>query len=119
MDFSNFKFSIANQGEIKDRKRQTASILVMGDPRQNKQGSNHISKELLNYLVFIYETPGMSSSQRDKDYGISGAKGTRLRKQLVKLGLIEESKIKQGRGRPISDIRLTKDGENKLKTIRK
>jgi len=119
MDFTNFKFSIATQSEIKDRKRHTFNVLLVGDSTEIKPKSSHISKELLNYLFFIHESPGMSSSQRDKAHGISGAKGTRLRKQLIELELIEESRIKQARGRPISDIRLTENGDQYLKTIRK
>ncbi len=51
-------------------------------------------------------------------HGISAAKGSRLRKKLCELDFITESKLKQGRGRPISLVRLTERAERHLKTTR-
>jgi len=116
MDFTNFKFSIATQAEIKDRKRYTSIVLREKDSiKTTKPKNRDIPRELFKYLIFIHESPGMSSTQRDQAHGISGAKGTRLRKQLMELELIRESKVNQGRGRPISDTRLTQKGEKYLK----
>ena len=72
-------------------------------------------KELFEYLAFIQQTPGMSASERDKAYSISGAKGTRLRKELTELGLIRAGTIRQGRGRPVTDVQVTDKGEKYLK----
>ena len=117
MDLTTFKFSLSNPSEIEDTKRRTLTLLQRRDlrPQQSKTEHVEISEELRSYLLLIQRTPGMGSTQRDKAHGVSGAKGSRLRKKLRELDLITERKVKQGRGRPISHIRLTERAERHLK----
>ena len=107
MDFTTFKFSLSNPSEIEDTKHRTIRLLQSSEPPQNRMDHAEISEELRSYLLLIQRTPRMASTQRDKAHGISVAKGSRLRKKLYELDLITESKLKQGRGRPISLVRLT------------
>ena len=117
MDFTTFKFSLSTPSEIEDTKRRTIRLLQSSEPSQNRVDVE-ISKELRSYLLLIQRTPRMASTQRDKAHGISAAKGSRLRKKLCELDFITESKLKQGRGRPISLVRLTERAERHLKTTR-
>ena len=117
MDFTTFKFLLSHRSEIEETKRRTIRLLQCRDlrPQQSKTDHVEISEELRIYLLLIQRTPGMGSTQRDKAHGFSGAKGSRLRKKLRELDLITECKVKQGRGRPISHIRLTERAERHLK----
>ena len=120
MDFRTFKFSLSNPSEIEETKRRTIRLLQRRDlrPQQSKTDQVEMSKEFRSYLLLIQRTPRMASTQRDKAHDISVAKGSRLRKKLCELDLITESKQKQGRGRPISLVRLTERAERHLKTTR-
>ena len=115
MTFHNFKFEIASAKEIEECRRTTSEALMVASPQTTYQ--KRIPKDLLDYLRFISETPEMSSTQRDKAYEIPGAKGTRLRKKLKDLDLIQEFEVNPGgHGRKFKGFRLTESGEGALKT---
>ena len=124
MDFTNFKFSrLAQPTEIDARKRATVAFLqegldkeAAGSQRVNSQSqqgepSPTLSEELLSYLRFIEDFPGLPATERDKKGGISLRKGSQWRKVLSQVGLIEEVLVNPGiPGRNFKDIRLTERG---------
>ncbi|MDA2913908.1 hypothetical protein MYX77_08130 [Acidobacteriia bacterium AH_259_A11_L15] len=112
MDLTEFKFArLASVAEIEDRKRETLASLRCEEPKQSNSTSG-LSRELLSYLNIIRDNPGMQATKRDQLVGISLRKGSRLRKQLQELGLIEEIQANPGRrGQAFVDVRLTPKGE--------
>lgn len=68
-------------------------------------------KEWERFLHYLKAHPGHNVSHLYKGYGISGRKGTRLKKQLKSSGLIREIKISTGqRGRSSLRLELTEKG---------
>lgn len=115
MDFTAFKFStVASAADIEDRK---CAALASLHPQESKQAISGptITEELLSYLKIISDHPGIQATKRDRLAGFSLRKGSHLRKQLLKLGLIEEFQANPGgRGRAFTDVRLTEKGQGLL-----
>jgi len=108
MDFTAFKFSrLAGPADIEDRRRAAVASLHPQESKQAIYGPT-ITEELLSYLKIISDHPGIQATKRDRLAGFSLRKGSHLRKQLLKLGLIEEFQANPGgRGQAFVEVRLT------------
>jgi hypothetical protein len=114
MDFTNFKFRIATEAEIAQRKRETLSTLVHEEQSEykvhpiKKADKTHLPIELLSYLKAIKETPGIPATLRDDNLGIPRKQGSSYRTRLKEMGLLESYSASGGaRGRNFADYRLT------------
>lgn len=111
MDFSSFRFHrIASPREVADRKKETADQLQPSQSPEN-QKLPQLSRDLIEYLRIIHESPGLPATTRDDQFNISRRKGSVLRKRLSELDLIESQRVaKVGKGRPYDDVSLTQRG---------
>ena len=126
-EFIGFKFSLATDREVNDRRRWTVEQLNRPDPEQpvvvaeataEYQKSARLPSHLLQYLQLIDQTSDLKTSERDKRFGVSSGTGNRYRRQLEELGLIEIRKVSpgagRGRGKTYLEIHLTDAGKSLL-----
>lgn len=116
MDYYVFRFPRnATPQEIAARKQRSVADLmphveeVAESPgRQYRVEAPPLSDDLLHYLRILERSPGMPATERDRAHGISKARGDRLRKRLVSLGLVEGVSASTGQhGGNFKDYRLT------------
>ncbi len=77
--------------------------------------TNELSDEERRFLKSVFEQPARPSSTYPKLAGISSRKAIRLRKQLVALGLLRETKVNtKPRGRPSILLEVTRRANDLL-----
>ena len=118
MNPEQFRFHLSSPSEIEERTKLShrfigASRSGRQPPRTNQKSLPaplEISRELLEYLQSIYDTPELPVSKRDDRLGISRRRGAKYREQLLFVGLVRIDQERGGRGRPAVVLRVTEAG---------
>lgn len=81
------------------------------DKAEKREAHVQLIKEEMDYLESIIREPFLTFTERDKELGISGWKGNKLRNKLTNKGIIEKITINTGRkGGLINLSKITKKG---------
>jgi hypothetical protein len=86
--------------------------------RKEASPSHNVTKELLDYLQSVAESPFARVSERDKMLGGSPWKGNRIRTELSGKGFVKTIAVNPGgRGRRFQLLELTDTGRDLLKSF--
>ena len=119
-DISIPQFRIASEDEVTSRRRLTLQQLGLrwrdSDANPTPMADAAVDPQLIAYLRFIKQHPGLPATKRDLLCGYKGkAAGHRLRARLKQLHFIEEYQVNPGGlGSSFTDVRLTASGERAL-----
>ncbi len=105
----------ATAAELAERKRQTLQWLDFESASAHPDESAlpqqpKIPDDALAYLELLARTEGVPSAERDSAAHISPKRAQALRAVLLEKGLITETSVPAGRGRPVKQFSLTPTG---------